>query len=111
RAFLEAENAVLKHVGRRGSVCRSPVTTEIVSVEERYLAPLVHYLPGVPLAKIQPQPPELLRDLGSKLGQLDHALGDFDHPAVHRDFHWDLATGNRIVDEFALLIEDASLRE
>jgi len=111
RAFLEAQNAVLKHVGRQVSFCQSPVTTEIVSVEDRYFARLVRYLPGVPLAKIQPQPPELLRDLGSKLGQLDHALGDFDHPAVHRDFHWDLANGNRIVDEFALLIEDASLRE
>ena len=111
RAFLEAQNAVLKHVGRWVSFCQSPVTTEIVSVEERYFARLVRYLPGVPLAKIQPPPPELLRDLGSKLGQLDHALGDFDHRAVHRDFHWDLANGNRIIDEFAVLIEDVSLRE
>jgi len=111
RAFLEAENAVLKHVARRVSFCQSPVTTEIVSVEGRYFARLVRYLPGVPLAEVQPQPPELLRDLGGKLGQLDHALSDFDHGAVHRDFHWDLANGNRVIDEFAALIEDASLRE
>jgi Ser/Thr protein kinase RdoA (MazF antagonist) len=111
RAFLEAENAVLKHVGRRVSFCQLPVKTEIVSVADRYFARLVGYLPGVPLAKVQPQAPELLRDLGSKLGQLDHALSDFDHRAVHRDFHWDLANGNRIIDEFAFLIEDTSLRE
>ncbi|HJY30387.1 MAG TPA: phosphotransferase [Pyrinomonadaceae bacterium] len=111
RAFLEAENAVLQHVARRVSFCQSPLTTEIVNVEERYFARLVRYLPGVPFAKVQPQPHELLRDLGCKLGQLDQALSDFDHPAVHRDFHWDLANGNRIIDEYAALIEDVALRE
>jgi Ser/Thr protein kinase RdoA (MazF antagonist) len=111
RAFIEAQNAVLKHVARRVSFCQSPVTTEIVSIDDRYFTRLVRYLPGVPLAKVQPQSPKLLRDLGSKLGQLDHALSDFDHRAVHRDFHWDLANGNRIIDEYAALIEDVALRE
>lgn len=98
RAFLEAENAVLKHVARRVSFCQSPVS-DVVMVGDTYFARLVRYLPGVPLAQIK-QTPELLFDLGRKLGQLDHALSDFDHPAVHRDFHWDLANGNRIIDEF-----------
>ena len=98
RAFLEAENAVLKHVGSRVSFCQSPVSS-VVTVGDAYFARLVRYLPGVPLAQVR-QTPELLRDLGRKLGQLDHALSDFDHPAVHRDFHWDLANGNRIIDEF-----------
>jgi Ser/Thr protein kinase RdoA (MazF antagonist) len=62
----------------------------------------------VPLAQVR-QTPELLCDLGRKLGQLDQALSDFDHPAVHRDFHWDLANGNRIIDEFATLVENAPL--
>lgn len=108
-AFLEAENAVLKHVGSRVSLCQSPVS-DVVTVRDSYFARLVRYLPGVPLAQVR-QTPELLCDLGRKLGQLDHALSDFDHPAVHRDFHWDLANGNRIIDEFATLIEDATLRE
>ena len=107
RAFLEAENAVLKHLGARVSFCQSPVSS-IVTVKV-YFARLVGYLSGVPLAQVQPQSPELLRDLGRKLGQLDHALSDFDHPAVHRDFHWDLANGNRIIDEFAPLVENAAL--
>jgi Ser/Thr protein kinase RdoA (MazF antagonist) len=109
RAFLEAENAVLKHVAGRVSFCQSPLA-DIVSIEDHF-ARLVRYLPGVPLAQVQPQSPELLHDLGRKLGQLDHALSDFDHRAVHRDFHWDLANGNRVIDEFAVLIEDAALRE
>jgi Ser/Thr protein kinase RdoA (MazF antagonist) len=71
----------------------------------------VTYLDGVPLAEVESQPSDLLRDLGKKLGQLDYAMTDFDHPAVHRVFHWDLASGNRVIDEFAPLIEDPELRE
>jgi len=110
RAFLEAENAVLKHVGSRVSFCQSPVSS-IVTVGNTYFARLVRYLPGVPFAGVQPQSSELLGDLGRKLGQLDHALSDFDHPAVHRDLHWDLTNGNRIIDEYSTLIQDAALRD
>ncbi len=110
RAFLEAENAVLKHVGSRVSFCQSPVSN-VVTVGDTHFARLVRYLPGLPLAVVQPQSSELLYDLGRKLGQLDHALSDFDHPAVHRDLHWDLANGNRVIDEYSTLIQDAALRD
>jgi Ser/Thr protein kinase RdoA (MazF antagonist) len=114
RAFLEAQNAALQHVAKRVSFCQSPMASvsgdDIVSIE-RYFIRLVGYLPGVPLAQIQPQSAGLLRDLGRKLGQLSQVLSDFDHPAVHRDFHWDLANGNRIIDETASLVEDEKLRE
>src|SRR5687768_1698484 len=103
RDFLEAQNAVLNHVGKRVSFCQTLMPgingDEIVTVNEAYLVRVVRYLPGVPLAEIRPQPSELLRDLGRKLGQLAHALQDFDHPAVHRDFHWDLSNGNQVIDE------------
>jgi len=88
REFLDAENAVLRHVAERVSFCQTPVTN-VVSVEERYFARLVGYLPGVPLAKVQPQPPELLRDLGRKLGQLDQALSQL--PAVKFLDQWLMA--------------------
>ena len=110
RAFLEAENAVLKHLADRVDFCQSLVTDEIATVKG-HLVRAVRYLRGVPLARVRPQSPALLRDLGRKLGQLDQALSDFDHPAIHRDFHWDLENGNRVIDEFASLVEDASMRE
>jgi Ser/Thr protein kinase RdoA (MazF antagonist) len=113
--FLEAQNAVLNHVGKQVDFCQSLVLAisgeEIVTVKETYFVRVVRYLPGVPLAEIRPHSSELLRDLGRKLGELAQALKDFDHPAVHRDFHWDLANGNRIIDEYAPLIEDTRLRE
>jgi len=114
RPLLAAQNSVLKHLERRVSICQKlvPATSgeEIVSVKSHFVR-MVHYLPGVPLGEIRPHTSGLLHDLGRRLGQLAQALADFDHPAVHRDFHWDLANGNRVVNEFAPLIDNASLRE
>lgn len=109
RSFLEAQNSVLDYLSERVSFCQR-VIGEITEFQG-HLVRLVTYLPGVPLAEIRPHTSGLLQDLGQKLGQLSRALADFDHPAVHRDFHWDLANGNRIVNEYAPLIEDADLRE
>jgi Ser/Thr protein kinase RdoA (MazF antagonist) len=115
RAFLEAQNAVLKHLAGRVDFCQSLVTEDIANVKtangETHLVRAVCYVRGVPLAQVHPHSPELLRDLGRKLGQLSRALSDFDHPSLHRDFHWDLANGNRIIDEFVSLIENGALRE
>lgn len=109
RVFLEAENAVLNYLSERVPFCQR-VIGDIGEVQGHFVR-LLTYLPGVPLAEINPHTPGLLQDLGHKLGQLSHALADFDHPAVHRDFHWDLANGNRLINEYASLIEDADLRE
>ena len=107
RSFLEAQNAVLDYLSERVSFCPRIVGTKF---DGRFVR-LVTYLPGVPLAEVKPHTPGLLRDLGEKLGQLSRALADFDHPAVHRDFHWDLANGNRVVNQYAELVEDPRLRE
>lgn len=114
RALLEAQNAVLDHLRARVSFCPRVVPNvngDLISDEADYLVRLVTYLPGTPLAEIKTHSPELLRDFGRKLGQMDRALADFDHAAVHRDFHWDLANGNRVVNEYADLIADSALRE
>jgi len=112
--FLEAQNLVLKHLATRVSFCQrlvaGPVAVKAPN-SATHLARVVQYLPGVPLAEIKSQSTELLRDLGRKLGQLDRALEDFDHPAVHRDFHWDLANGNQILNDHGKLIRDPALRE
>ena len=117
--FLEAQNAILKHLALRVSICQMIVPAasgdEVVTVKAAngtsHFVRLVRYLPGVPLAEVRPHTSGLLHDLGRKLGQLAQALADFDHTAVHRDFHWDLANGNRVVNEFAALIDNESLRD
>ena len=114
RELLEAQNAALDHLRERVSFCPRVVANvlgQTISREGDYYVRLVTYVPGTPLAEIDASSPALLRDFGQKLGSLDRALTDFDHPAVHRDFHWDLANGNRVIDQHADLIEGATLRE
>lgn len=113
RALLEAQDAMLQHLRDRVSCCPRVVPNvngELISSETGHYVRLVTYLPGTPLAELSPHSPALLRAVGRQLGQLDQALADFDHPAVHRDFHWDLANGNRIVNDYAELITDTALR-
>lgn len=109
RSFFEAQNAVMDYLAERVPFCQR-VIGEISEFEGHFVR-LVTYLPGVPLAEIKPHTPGLLHDLGQKLGQLSRALADFDHPAAHRDFHWDLANGNRVINDYAPLIDDEDLRE
>ena len=41
-------------------------------------------------------------DLGEKLGELEHSLVGFDHPSLHRKFHWDFSSGIEIVRKYQL---------
>ena len=114
RALLDAQNAVLEYLETRISFCPRVVPAlngELISTESGFYVRLLTYLPGRPLAQAVPQSSAVLCDLGRKLGQLDRAMADFDHRAVRRDFHWDLANGNRVIDEYGRFIEDAALRE
>ena len=115
RAVLEAQNAMMTHLAERVSFCPRVLAAQgsgeqIVTVERR-LVRVLSYLPGKPLARVEPQSPELLGDLGRKLGRLSRALVGFDHPAAHRAFYWDLATGPQIINDFGTQINTDCLRD
>jgi Ser/Thr protein kinase RdoA (MazF antagonist) len=72
---------------------------------------LISFLPGVfRWAVVKRHADTLLNDLGRRVGQLDLALADFDHPAAHRDLHWDLANAQREINRHKALITDPDLR-
>ena len=50
---------------------------------------LLRFLKGTVLAKVRPHAPDLLRDLGRFLGEMDTALQSFGHPAAQRELKWD----------------------
>ncbi len=60
---------------------------------------LVTWLPGVPVARVRPQRPEVLRSWGGLLARVDAALADFEHPSAETGFHWDLRTASSIFEE------------
>lgn len=118
RPLLEAQQQVLTHLSGQVSFCPQlvPARTGATLLEIQsptgtpHLARLVTWLPGLPLGKVKYHSPELLQNLGHSLGQLDRALADFDHPALHRDFHWDIAKAHGIVEATAPTLADDDLR-
>jgi Ser/Thr protein kinase RdoA (MazF antagonist) len=117
-ALLQAQTDAMMHAGERLSFCQRLVPSVNGNILERVTSPtgwnlvrLATYLPGVALAEAHTQPVQLLRDFGRKLAQLDTALLDFDSAAIHRDFHWDLANWEKVINEYSELISDDPLRE
>ena len=118
RALIEAQNAALAHVARSSTLCPRVIPTldgdpiAEISTDSGawHLVRLLTWLPGTPLASLADHPPHLLESLGAAIAELDTALDGFDHPAVHRAFHWDLARGLALVRDLSPRIEDADLR-
>jgi len=123
RSMLDAQNAAMAHVADRVMFCPRVLPTIAgdaigVSPGDRHFVRLVTYLPGMPLAGAlggpeRAAPPmnaarsaALMENLGRAVGRLDAALADFDHPATHRDFHWDLTQAARVISEHLPRIRD-----
>ena len=86
------------------------ILTDVVAPDGRHhLVWAVTYVPGVPLASVKHRTPGLLEDFGQHIGSLSSGLASFDHPAIHRDFYWDLSKGREVIAEHRSLIDDASL--
>lgn len=117
RSFLDGQDAMLRHLTARIDVCPTVFPNNngntVFEVElngSKHLVRLVSFIDGQPLASVLFRDPSLLTDLGRRMGQISCVLEGFDHPAFHRDFHWDLANARQVVHEKIVLIEDADLR-
>jgi Ser/Thr protein kinase RdoA (MazF antagonist)/acetylornithine/succinyldiaminopimelate/putrescine aminotransferase len=106
-ALLDAQNHALERMASAGISLPSPAVARTLNGDtiaqihdidgQRYFARLLRYIPGAPLATVRPHAPELLANLGRFLGRVDRALAGYDHPALHRTFHWDLAHAAAVV--------------
>jgi Ser/Thr protein kinase RdoA (MazF antagonist) len=76
------------------------------------LARLMRWLPGRPLATVDPHDrcEALLRDLGRTTGRTARALTGWDHPAAHRPFQWNPLAGLAVIDRHAGAVEDSARR-
>jgi Ser/Thr protein kinase RdoA (MazF antagonist) len=109
-SLLEAQNQVLDHLQTAVTFCPNLIPTksgkEIVQIsteDAAHYVRLVTYIPGEPLA-LMTHSSRLLSDFGQHLGILTRHLWPFDHLAFHRDFHWDLANGMKIIDSYIHLL-------
>jgi 4-aminobutyrate aminotransferase-like enzyme/Ser/Thr protein kinase RdoA (MazF antagonist) len=97
------------------AVCTSLKGEPISTVEgingATHFVRLLTYLPGKPFALVKPHDSHLLVSLGRFFGYIDRILADFDHPATHRDFHWDLKNTSRIINSYIGEISDGKNRQ
>jgi 4-aminobutyrate aminotransferase-like enzyme/Ser/Thr protein kinase RdoA (MazF antagonist) len=125
RASIELQNRMMAHLLKRDSasgggriicpeVCSGLTGDTIYTVEGEngngHFVRLLTYLPGKPLADVKPHDAGLLRSLGHFFGRLDAYLADFNHPALCREFHWDLKHAGRVVGETVGAIPDSQRR-
>ena len=118
-AMLDAQQRVLTHLAGHGTPTPRvilPVDGEASSVELRANGTRHHvwaitHLRGATLSTVRHRPIELWEELGATIAGLHRALADFDHPAVHRDFYWDLANGERVLTSLRPHLGDGPLGE
>ncbi|MBC8509234.1 MAG: phosphotransferase, partial [Chloroflexi bacterium] len=118
-ALIEAQNLAMAHLNQHGIICPQVIhnkseksISEIQSATgETHAVRLVSYLPGKPYGEVRRHSPELFSNLGKYLGQMDRTLTSFDHAAIQRDFHWDLANALDVVNEHQSLIINHELRD
>ncbi len=116
-AMLEAENAAMRRLASTGLTAVLIPTragSDIGETPEGHRVRLITWLEGEPLAQARRRSGRLLEDIGRAVARIDRGLDGFDHPALHREFHWDLAVApdviacerSRIVDKTLLHLID-----
>jgi 4-aminobutyrate aminotransferase-like enzyme/Ser/Thr protein kinase RdoA (MazF antagonist) len=108
QSFVEMQCQALQHLATRvphlalPRVCTAPggnaFTTATLTDGTKRLLWMLTFVHGTVLAKVNPHTPELLRNLGQFLGEMNAALVDFSHPAAHRELKWDLSQASWIRD-------------
>jgi 4-aminobutyrate aminotransferase-like enzyme/Ser/Thr protein kinase RdoA (MazF antagonist) len=118
RGMLAAQQAAMAHVAARGAAVPRVIAatngeTQVeVSVNgRRHLVWAITWIDAVTLATASWRSADLLEDLGRNIGTLRRALSDFDHPAIHRDFYWDLANAGRTATEHCGLVTEADVSD
>src|SRR5436190_482212 len=118
RAMLDAQQRALAHLASHiattprvvAAVDGSSLVAIALPNGKRHFIWAITWLDGRPLATAIRRSAELWHDFGREIGRLDAALADFDDPAIHRDFYWDLANGRPIVESNRHLLTDEPLR-
>ena len=121
RGILDCQNQAMQRIAERSgsvicpTICETGSGQQITEIsgprDSHHDVRLVTWVLGVPLAKVQPHSPELLRNLGRVLGQISTALDGFSHPAAVREFPWDLARARDVIHEKGAVISDPSRRD
>src|SRR5258708_33575233 len=105
-AFIDMQCAALEHLAKHAAHMPLPRVERTIKGDaftlwndaagQARLVWMLGFLPGKTLVNSNPHSAELFKELGKFLGELDFALGKFEHPAAHRELKWDSSRAGRI---------------
>ncbi|MEP7231176.1 MAG: aminotransferase class III-fold pyridoxal phosphate-dependent enzyme [Ginsengibacter sp.] len=99
-SFLDAQVQIVNHLSKSQvsdkfqyyllNTDSSELTTLLIDGRNYYFR-ILSFLDGIFWVDAKNHSDELLMTLGSFLGEMDRSLKDFSHPAMHRQYVWDIA--------------------
>ncbi|RED23432.1 hydroxylysine kinase /5-phosphonooxy-L-lysine phospho-lyase [Flavobacterium cutihirudinis] len=110
--FLEAQVAIISHLTKSNisdffqhfSVNKDgEALTKIVGDFQTYYIRILNFLEGIFWVDEKNKTTELHHNLGSFLGQMDAALANFSHPAMHRNYTWDISRASEANDNLKFI--------
>ena len=116
QANIEMQNALMQHLEEKAIALALPQVKQAVNGSslvrvkddqgiERIMR-LLSFVEGQLWAGTNPQNAELLHSLGQAVGSLCQGMLDFDHPAAHRQFKWNLSDGLWIKEQLDLITDE-----
>ncbi len=109
KKFLDFQNRVIQKIENINHIKIHPNKNgEIMFEVDNHLIRMLDYLPGKVLAK-STHTDELLLNLGQLLAEIDVKLLDFTHPAMKREFQWDLMQAESVIENNLQFVKDRNI--
>ncbi|WP_433778215.1 aminotransferase class III-fold pyridoxal phosphate-dependent enzyme [Flavobacterium anhuiense] len=111
--FLKAQASILRHLGNSAiSDCfqhfclnkNGEGLTEILTDSQTYHIRILNFLEGTFWVDKKNKNSELHYNLGSFLGNMDAVLANFSHPAMHRNYTWDISRASEEGDNLKYIV-------
>lgn len=114
-AFIDLQCRAFEHVATHAPEVTVPGIVKTSSGDLYALVPdetgaerlvwVLEKVKGRTFANFKPHTPDLLAGVGHAVGAMDRALADFTHPALARDFKWNLPQGDWIAGRLEVIAE------
>lgn len=107
--LLDFQNKAMKKIAHINEISlHTNIQQKEMFYINNHLIRLLDYIPGKLLAK-STQTDALLRNLGEHVAKIDTELQNFTHPAMQRDFHWDLKNAERVITANLAVVENKEI--
>ena len=117
--FLEAQVKIIQHLTKSAisdffqHFCINKQGQELTKIEadsKTYYLRILNFLEGDFWVEKNTKSADLYYNLGSFMGNMDHVLQDFSHPAMHRNYTWDISRASDANDNLKHILNHEKRR-